>query len=68
MRTVANYPVGMRPSTHDSRIGIRCPKCRSGQVRCSTSTTLTERLFGKLGRIAVRCDSCYHRWAHWIAK
>ena len=62
------YPVGLRPATLDSRVKTRCPKCRSEQVRCSTSTSLTEKLMGAMGRVAVRCDDCYHRWHHWIAK
>ncbi|MEP7362705.1 MAG: hypothetical protein ABI972_05570 [Acidobacteriota bacterium] len=68
MPTLVKYPVGLRPTTLDSKIKTRCPKCRSEQVRYSTSTSLTEKLMSTFGRTAVRCDSCYHRWQFWIAK
>lgn len=51
-----------------SGLGTRCPKCRSEQVRGSTSLTLTDRLFSLLGRLTLRCDSCYHRFTHWTPK
>jgi len=68
LRTAANYPVGSRPLLAGNKIGARCPKCRSEQVRGSTSLSITERLLGLLGRVTLRCDSCYHRWQHWIPK
>ncbi len=65
---MAKYPVGLRPTAQDSRIKVKCPKCRSEQVRCSTTNSLTEKFMSYFGRLAVRCDGCYHRWQHWVAK
>lgn len=68
MRTAVSHPVGSRPMPSGSGLGTRCPKCRSEQVRGSTSLTLTDRLFSLLGRLTLRCDSCYHRFTHWTPK
>ena len=68
VRTVANYPVGSRPLPVSSKPGTRCPKCRSEQVRGSTTLSLTERLMELFGRVTLRCDSCYHRFPHWTPK
>lgn len=68
VRTVANCPVGSRPLPVTSKTGTRCPRCRSEQVRSSTTLSLTERLMELFGRATLRCDSCYHRFPHWTPK
>ncbi|HZO51491.1 MAG TPA: hypothetical protein VFB63_02180 [Bryobacteraceae bacterium] len=53
----ARQPLPKRVQT-----GIKCPSCKSPQIRYSNSFTVIDGLLGMIGMRALRCHSCYNKF------
>lgn len=56
-----------RPLPKRVKSGIKCPSCKSPQVRFSASFTVVDGFLNILGMRALRCHSCYNKFHKLLA-